>query len=109
MNFTLFIKLIVCFGVLELQNVEGKCENLITSATWKFKAGRDVSHFGVETVEECAALCASNPECRGYTWRFDDVIGWCYKFAVLENIHECAGCQSGTIAEVLEGSCLAGE
>ena len=53
--------------------------------------------------------CASSPECRGYTWRFDGVVGWCYEFAVLDGPIECPGCHSGTITEVLEGACLAGD
>ncbi len=54
-------------------------------------------------------MCASSPECRGYTWRFDGVVGWCYEFAALEDLHECPECHSEAFTEVLEGACLAGD
>ena len=106
----MFITLIIIFFVhlaFKIEFVEGMCTNAVNGGTWKFKPGRDVALFGIETVEECSVMCASNSTCKGYTWRYDGVIGWCYKFAVLEDIFESAGVHSGTVTEVLEGSCLA--
>ena len=88
-----------------LTGVKGKCETEVEEATWAFVPGRDSSHFGILTVEECFSICSSHSECLGYTWRFDDVVGWCFEYALLEDLHACAGCFSGTVPSPVEGAC----
>ena len=105
----IFYSIIYVFAVIH--GTAGKCANSVqcnSGATWNFESGRDVFHPGINTVEECSALCGKHEECVGFTWRFDGVMGWCYEFAVLEGIHECSGCESRTVTEMLEGACSAG-
>ena len=82
-----------------------KCKVAGQGLTWNFVAGRDVFSVGITTEQACRQLCSDKPECKGYSWRFDNVVGWCYEFAELEGIHICEDCFSGTLPTRFIGIC----
>ena len=84
-----------------------KCNVNVNGVTWNYVPGRDIFSLGIPTVEDCLELCSAKPECKGYSWKFDDVIGWCYEFAELESIHVCEDCYSGTVPQKFNGACAA--
>ena len=84
-----------------------KCNVNVNGVTWNFVPGRDIFSLGIPTEEDCRELCLAKPECKGYSWKFDDVIGWCYEFAELESIHVCEDCYSGTVPQKFNGVCAA--
>ena len=90
-----------------LRRAEGKCVTSTEELTWTFVNGRDTFKHDIESVEECSALCANLPGCKGYTWRFDIVLGrtWCYEFEELENLHDCPGCSSGVVPNTFDEAC----
>ena len=92
-------------GAAVLTGVLAECQTSVQGGTWNYVPGRDSSHFPISTVEDCHELCSSHPECQGYTWRFDDVIGWCFEYKELEDLHACAGCYSGTVSVKVDGAC----
>ena len=81
------------------------CSTTITGATWEYEWESDEEIPGIQTVEECSNLCRGDVLCRGYTWKSNDIIGYCYKFKNLNGIHSCDGCSSGTMPESLVGAC----
>ncbi len=94
------------YGVAVLTGVQADCLIRIQEVTWKFVPGRDSSHFGIPTVESCQELCSSHPECQGYTWRFDVILGYtCEEYQQLEDLHACPGCYSGTVPFAYDGAC----
>ncbi len=98
--------LAILFEAAVLTGVQAECQTKIQEATWNFVPGRDSSHFSIPTVESCQELCSSHPLCKGYTWRFDDIVGWCFEFQELEDLHACAGCYSGTVPIAHDGACV---
>ena len=98
-EFVLFLVAVV------LAEVQAECQTSLQEATWNFVPGRDSSHFAISSVESCQELCSSHPDCLGYTWRFDDIAGWCFEFEKLEDLHACAGCYSGTVPVNVNGAC----
>ncbi len=82
-----------------------KCKVAGQGLTWNFVPGRDVAHFGIPTEQECREMCSEKSECKGYSWRYDNVVGWCYEFAELESIHVCEDCFSGTLPTRFIGNC----
>ena len=103
-NFKLITKL--CLGILFLKGAAHGCATNVTGATWKFTWGVDEEIPGLETAELCSELCEGDASCQGYTWESNDIVGsYCYKFKILDGIHACDGCSSGTFPEKLTGAC----
>ena len=82
-----------------------KCKVAGTGLTWNYVPGRDIFSVGIPTEQECRELCSAKSECKGYSWRFDNVVGWCYEFAELEGIHVCDDCYSATAPTRFNGNC----
>ena len=70
--------LALLYGAAVLTRVQAECQTRIQEATWNFVPGRDSSLNGIPTEESCQELCSSHPLCKGYTWRFDDIVGLCF-------------------------------
>ena len=81
------------------------CATNVTGATWEFTWGVDEEIPGIKTVELCSELCKEDASCHGYTWKSNDIVGYCYKFKNLDGLHACEGCSSGTVPENLTGAC----
>ena len=94
----------LCLGILFLKGTHG-CATSVVGATWKFTWGVDEEIPGIETAKLCSELCGNDAACHGYTWKSNDIIGYCYKFRKVEGIHSCEGCSSGTFPENLTGAC----
>ena len=98
--------LALVLGAVFLSAAEGyKCHVTRQGLTWDYVNGRDIFSLGIRTEQECRELCAGKPECKGYSWRFDDVLYWCYEFAELDGIHVCEDCFSGTLPTKFSGNC----
>ena len=93
----------LCLGIIFLKSAHG-CATNVTGATWKLTIGVDHSKV-VETVELCSDLCNEDASCHGYTWKSNGIVGFCYMFKNLYEIHACEGCLSGTFPENLTGAC----
>ena len=99
-----YFGLALLLGILLVGGALG-CTTTVTGATWEFEWGSDEEIPGIQTVEKCIDLCKQDVLCRGHTWRFNDIVGYCYKFKNLNGIHACEGCISGTMPESLVGAC----
>ena len=93
----------LCLAIIFLKGAHG-CATNVTGATWKLTLGL-YHRKAIETVELCSELCKEDASCRGYTWKSDGILGWCYMFKSLDGIHACEGCSSGTFPENLTGAC----
>ena len=82
------------------------CTTTVTGATWEFEWGSDEEITRIQTVEECSDLCKEDALCRGYTWKSNDIVGYCYKFKNLNGVHTCEGCSSGIMPEIIVGACV---
>ncbi len=93
-------------GNFSKRQAEGyKCYVTRQGLTWDYVPGRDIFSLDIRTEQECKELCTGKPECKGYSWRFDDVLYWCYEFAELDGIHVCEDCYSGTLPTKFSGNC----
>ena len=99
-----YLGLALLLGTLLVRGASG-CTTTVTGATWEFEWESDEEIPGIQTVEKCSNLCKEDVLCRGYTWKFNDIVGYCYKFKNLNGIHACDGCSSGTMPESLVGAC----
>ncbi len=98
--------LALVLGAVHFSKAEGyKCYVTQHGLTWDFVSGRDIFSLGIPTEQECRELCSAKLECKGYSWRFDDVLYWCYEFAELDGIHVCEDCFSGTLPTKFIGNC----
>ena len=98
--------LALVLGAVHFSEAEGyKCYVTRQGLTWDFVSGRDIFSLGIPTEQECRELCSAKPECKGYSWRFDDVLYWCYEFAELDHMHVCEDCFSGTMPTQFNGTC----
>ncbi len=96
---------LIYVAALFSESQELKCKVDGEGITWNFVPGRDIFSLGIPTEQECRELCFGKLECKGYSWRFDDVLYWCYEFAQLEGIHVCEDCYSGTVSTRFNGNC----
>ena len=60
--------LALVFGAAVLNIAEGlKCAVEVQDITWNFVPGRDISRYGVVSVQDCKALCLEDSDCKGTT------------------------------------------
>ena len=100
----LHIGLALFLGVYLVGGAFG-CATTVTGATWEFEWEIDEEIPGIPTVEQCSNLCKEDVLCRGFTWKSNDIVGYCYKFKKLNGIHACDDCFSGTMSQSLFGAC----
>ena len=87
-----------------VSTVSGKsCVGSIVGATWHMDGIIHTKY--VSSVEECQEVCTEYPDCRGFTWVQEGVLGHCFMFNELKDLRPCAGCHSETWPETMNSTC----
>ena len=78
----------------------------INKATWRFNPNIGEEFHFINSVADCKSKCLEGPgNCKGYTFTYNGVVGSCYIFQELIDIHFCETCYSGVTYEIVAGAC----
>ena len=83
--FNLITRLFLVNIFFNIKTVRG-CSTSIKGASWSFEWGVDEEIPGIQSVDLCQTECQQDVVCQGYTWRYNGIVGYCYKFN-----HELSG------------------